>query len=815
MACSKAVSIAARRTEAPPGSRMDGVGRDLRSAVRFLSRNPTFSTVVVVTIAAAIGISATVFTAVNAVLLRPLPFNDPARLVHIVPAHDGVDAPSLSAAELDEYREHSEIFAAVASYFRQPEDRYDVDTLRRFVSVPVSTNFFDTLGVMPERGRTFLPSDTSESHVVVISHGFWQRRFGGRADVVGQTLRFDGAPYTVIGVMPPLFHHVDGLPADVWTPMWRMFRPTDRRDAGLARLRSTASLPQAQARLDLAGLQREQGDRTVADGWRVRLVPLDRATVGQARDALWILLAGVGLVTLIACANVGNMLVARNMARRHEFQVHLALGARRGRLVREAVTESAVLATLGAVAGAVVTMASVHTLVRLAPATWPRIAVASMDSRVWLWLLGITAIVSVLCSIAPAFALWRLRASDVLADMVRTPADRATRRMRAVTVIAQFAFATMLVMGAGLMIRTLVNLHRVDLGFRPDDIMTVYIRPGWGASRQGPNMALYYQELRERLAQLPGVRAVGAAKGLPLSQDVQRFEGEITTDVPRPDGTPVVTTFWRVVPGYFETLEIPLLAGRYFEPVDDVEARNVTIVSAALARRLFGEADPIGRRVSVNDVARGATVVGVVGDIRTTPGQAPRDTVYLTGTDVSARLTINFAIRTDGDPATIAPRVRDEIRAVEPNVAILEISTLQDARDAAIGHPRFFSALLNVFGAAGLLLAMVGIYGLGTHAVVQRRHEIGVRMAVGADRSAIVRLILGSSLGLAAAGATCGVAAALLTTKYLSSLLFGVSPTDPLMVVASVVLLLATAAVASYLPARVAARLDPSRLLRT
>lgn len=444
--------------------------------------------------------------------------------------------------------------------------------------------------------------------------------------------------------MPPLFHHIDGLPADVWTPSWPMYRRTDRRDWGLARLRSNVSVQQAQARVDLASLHGEQSDRTAADGWRITLVPVDRSTAGQTRDALWALFVGVGIVTLIACANVGNMLVARNMARRHQFHLHLALGARKSRLIREAITESALLAALGGITGAMLTMACVTALVRFAPATLPRVAVASMDARVWLWLLGITAVVSLLCSLSPAFALVRLRAADVLGDVVRSPADRATRRLRAISLVAQIALATMLVIGAGLMVRTLANLHKVDLGFRPADVMTVYLRPGWGASRNGPNMAVFYQELRQRLGGLPGVRAVGGAKGLPLASEVQLFDGDVTTDRPRHDREPVVATHWRVVPGYFETLEIPLLAGRYFEPADDVDTRNVAIVNAALARRVFGAADPTGRRISIGNAARNVIVVGVVGDVRTSPGDAPRDIVYLTDSHRSARLTINLVL---------------------------------------------------------------------------------------------------------------------------------------------------------------------------
>ncbi len=796
---------------------MDQVLRDVRAALRFLLRNPSFSAIVIVTIAMAISINATVFTGVNAVLLRPLPFQNSERLVDITAmrASDG-SSGRMSSAEITAYQNEVEVFESVGAYFRQPEDRFDSDVLVRFISIPVSTNFFGVLGVGAALGRTFLPEDTSETHVVVISHGFWQRRFGGRPDILGQRLRFGDAAYHVIGVMPSSFHHVDSLAADLWTPMWPMSSPTARRDSVIGRLRPDISLQLAQVRMDAIASRLEHLYPESNAGWRARLVPLREDTSADVRATLLVLLAGVGLVLLIACANVGTMLVARNLARGQEFRVRLALGATRTRLVREAATESTVLALLGGLAGVALTFACVQALVMVAPPTLPRLTLATVDRRVWLWTLCITLIVGGVSSVAPTIGASRLRIVEGAEEMRRSTADRRAHRLRASLVVAEVMVATVLVVGAGLMSQTVANLRRTDLGFQPRNLVTVYLQPGWGRSRIGPDMAVFYQTLRERISTLPGVRNVGAAKGLLLVSDVQGFEAEVTSDEALADGRRAISArSWFVVPGYFEALGVPLLEGRSFEPADDIEARGAAIVSASLARRLFGTQDPIGRRLIMPSQQQAITVVGVVGDIKTSPSAPPADTVYLTDSNASARLTINLVIAVEGHPADVASRIRNEILAVEPNVAILDISRLQDALEQTIGYPRFLARLLNLFGATGLLLAAIGVHGLGSFAVAQRRREVGVRMAIGARRRAIMALIVGGNLRIAALGTGLGIVVALAMTRYLSSVLYDISSTDPLTLCVAALVLVATAASASYVPAHRACSVDPCELMRS
>jgi len=779
------------------------------------ARNRRLSAVIVLTVAIAICINGTVFTIVDAVVFRPLPFRNPDDLLRIVATRQGVSAAALSELELIAFREGLVACESIGTYFRQPEDRFDLDALVRFVSIPVSTNFFEVLGVAPALGRTFLPEDAYPSRVVVISHGLWQRRFGGRSDVLGQSLRFDGASYEIVGVMPSFFQHIDGLPADVWTPSWPMPTATARRDQGLCRLARGHSREQAQANVDVLASRLEPLQPAANAGWRRRLVPLHQEIVGSARDQLLVLLSGVAMLLVLACANVGSMLLARNVGRRQELHVRLALGSTRGRLVREAVLESAILALIGGIIGMILTSVATALVLRMAPATLPRMASAAVDTRVWLWVLCTTIAVGILSGLAPALAASRIGAAQWVGEGARSTADRQGRRLIAALVAAEVALATVLVASAGLMAQTLINLRRIDLGFQPSGVVAIYLRPGWGGTRGGPDMAIYYQELRQRLERLPGVQAAGAAKGLPLTTYRQMFDVGVTTDATPPGEPPITATSWIVVPGYFETMRVPLVRGRYFKPADDVETRDVAIVSALLAQKAFGEQDPVGRHVTLTSGAPGrAMVVGVVGDVITSPETPAKETIYVTRSNTNARLSINLAIRIDDEPATIVPRIRDEIVAVEPNVAILDISTMNEALDNSIAYPSFLTFVLNLFGAAGLLLAAIGIYGVGSYAAAQRRQEIGVRMAVGADRRSIVKLVVGEGLYLALVGLVIGVCSQIALTKYLGSGLYGLSAVNASTAFATVLIVVLVTTSASYVPARRASRVDPSYLLR-
>jgi putative ABC transport system permease protein len=794
---------------------MTNLLQHLRPALLLAARNRRVSVVLVLTIATAICINGTVFTAVDAVVFRPLPFRNPDDLLRIVATRQGVSGAALSELELNAFRQDLVGCESIATYFRQPEDRFDLDTLVRFVSIPVSTNFFELLGVAPALGRTFLPEDRYPSPVVVISHGLWQRRFGGLADVLGQSLRFDGASYEIVGVMPPSFHHTDGLPADVWTPSWPMPNATARRDNALCRLRADHSREQAQAEVDVLASRLGPLQRDANAGWRARLVPLHQVIVGRARDQLLVLLLGVAMLLVLACANVGSILLARNVGRRQEFHVRLALGSTKGRLVREAVLESAVLALFGGIVGMILTSMTMSLILTVAPATLPRLGLAAVNARVWLWVLSTTVAVGMLSGLAPALAAWRIGAEQWVRDGARSTADRQGRRLIAVLVAAEVALATVLVASAGLMAQTLLHLRRIDLGFQPAGMVAIYLRPGWGAATGGPDMAIYYQELRRRLERLSGVQAVGAAKGLPLTTFRQMFDVGVTTDATPPGDAPITATSWIVVPGYFEAMRVPLVRGRYFDPADDVESRDVAIVSALLAQRAFGAQDPIGRHVTLTSGApRRALVVGVVGDVITSPEMPAKATIYVTRSNTAARLSINLAIRVDAEPTAIVPRIRDEIVAVEPNVAILDISTMNEALDNSVAYPRFLTVVLNLFGAAGLLLAAIGIYGVGSYGAAQRRQEIGVRMAVGADRRSVVRLVVGEGVLLALVGLVIGVSSQVAVTKYLGSVLYGLSAADAATAFATFVILLLVTTSASYIPARRASRVDPSCLLR-
>jgi putative ABC transport system permease protein len=794
---------------------MNNLLQHLRSALLLTGASRRVSAVVVLTVAMGICISATVFTAIDAVIFRPLPFRDPDDLLRIVVTRHDVSAAGLSELELNGLRQELAACEMIGTYFRQPEDRFDGDALVRFVSVPVSTNFFAVLGVAPVLGRTFLSEDRYPSRVVVISHGLWQRRFGGREDVLRQSLRFDGAPYEIIGVMPPSFHHVDGLPADVWTPSWPMPNPAARRDQTFCRLREGHSHRQAQAEVDVLASRLEPLQQHANAGWQVRLVSLNEAIIGRTRDQLLVLASGVALLLVLACTNVSSVLLARNVGRRHEFHVRLALGSTKGRLVRDSISESAALAMIGGLAGLIMTGMTTALLLTIAPASLPRLAFAVVDGRVWLWVLSATIAVGILSGLAPALAVLRLGPAQWIGQGARSTVDRQRGRLLAGLVAAEAAFAAVLVTSAGLMAQTLIDLRRIDVGFQPSGILTIYLRPGWGASQVGPDVAVYYQQLRQRLERLPGVQAVGAAKGLPLTTFRQMFEVGVTTDVTPMGEPPIGAISSIVVPGYFEAMRVPLVRGRYFDPADDIERRDVAIVSALLAQKAFGGQDPIGRSITITSgPPRRAEVVGVVGDVRTSPETPPKETVYETRSNAAARLSINLAIRINEDPAAIIPRIRDEIMRVESNVAILDISTMNEALADAVAYPRFLSVVLNAFAAASLVLAAVGIYGVGSYRAAQRREEIGVRMAVGADRRSIIRLVVGESLLLALVGVAIGLSVQIALTTYLSSFLYGLAVADVSTSLATLLILFLVTTCASYVPARRASRADPACLLR-
>jgi putative ABC transport system permease protein len=483
--------------------------------------------------------------------------------------------------------------------------------------------------------------------------------------------------------------------------------------------------------------------------------------------------------------------------------------------VGEAVLESAVLALLGGIVGIGLIRVTTTLILSMSPTTVPRMALASVDARVWLWVLSTTVAVGILSGLAPALAALRIGAATWVREGARFTRDRQGRRLVAALVAAEVALATVLVASAGLMAQTLLNLRRIDLGFQPSGIVTIYLRPGWGAAPGGPDMAMYYQNLRQRLERLPGVHAVGAAKGLPLTTFRQTFDVGVTTDATLLGEPPITATSWMVVPGYFEAMRVPLVSGRYFAPADDVETRDVAIVSALLAQKAFGGQDAIGRHLSLTSgTPRRAVVVGIVGDVMTSPETPVKETVYLTRSNAAARLSINLVIRVDDEPAAIVPRIRDEIMAVEPNVAILDISTMNEAFDNSVAYLRFLTFVLNSFGAAGLSLAAVGIYGVGSYGAAERRQEIGVRMAVGADRRSIITLVVGEGLYLALVGLVIGVSAQFALTKYLDSILYGLSATDASTAFVTFLILLVVTASSNYIPARRASRVDPSGLLR-
>lgn len=760
--------------------------------------------IIIVTVAVATSISGVVFAVADGVLFRSLPYSNPGALYAFAFA---TGSTSLSEGEVSRFRDQLTGCESIATYFRQPEDRFDLDVMQRFSALPVSANFFAVVGVSAAIGRTFRPDESYADRVVIISHGLWERRFGGRDDVLSQTLRFDGGPHQIIGVMPASFVHVDGLPADVWTPAWAVGNGTTRRDRAICRLRAGVLVERAQAELDAVVSRLSRADLQQ----RLLLMPLHEVVISGIRDQLLVLLSGGAVLLALSCVNVGSILLSRSVMKRRDSQLRRALGASTTRFVRDAAGDTLALTLSGGVLGLGLAAVGTQLLLAAAPPTLPRIVTTSFDARAALWVLGATIIVGLFASIAPALTAVRNAETQWAGHNAQATTSRRGKRLVNGLSAAEMAFATVLVLSAGVMVETVLELRRLELGFDPENVVTIYARPA--DSSKGLNVAAYYQELRAGIERVPGVVAVGAAKGLPLTTFRQTFDVGVGVDPPT-DATTTAAS-WTVVPGYFEAMRIRLRRGRYFEPADDAAARDVVIVSVSLAQKLFGDADPVGRHVALTSGGppRGM-VIGVVDDVVSAPGTARRETIYTTRSNVAARLTINWAIRVDGNPDAAIPRIRETLGTSYPELTIMEIDSLSRALEGSLGYPSFLRFVLNMFAGAALVVAAIGIYGMGSLAATQRRREFGVRLVAGADRRSIVSMIMREVIGVTMVGVVIGVLAQSALATYSESTVYGLAAIDARIGAVTILILVSVSALASYLPAQRAARVDPVMLLR-
>ena len=701
------------------------------------------------------------------------------------------------------------------------------DTPEKLWAIRMTADVLPVLGVRPALGRWFLPQETATGadRVVVLGHGIWTSRFASDPDIVGKPLTLDGEPYTVVGVMPPSFQFAPfwATQAQIWAPLNLSPRASSRTNSSLrvfARLKDGVTLEAA--RREMAGVTANLEREFPGTNRNVRVTPLLEMVVGDVRPALLVLLAAVGLVLLIACANVANMLLARSSTRQREVALRSALGASRGRTIRQLLTESLVLAILGGAAGAALGASILRLLVRFAPLGIPRMSEVHLDPRILLATFAVALLSAAAFGLAPALQTSAVHLESALKEGSRTGAGREGGRMRRVFVAAEVAIAIVLLIGAGLMARTFLALRSLDPGWNPKGVVTLEVSVAGTSHVEPGRRPPLYREILERLSAVPGVAAAGAINHIPIAGDIWGFPYAVEGQPPALPGESPFATYRAVLPGYFAAMRLPILRGRDVTLSDDAGAPGVVLVNEHLAARQWPGEDPIGRRLSLEDQTW-LTVVGVVKNaVRGDWSAPPNDEVYVAALQRKGLMSspdswsayLTYVVRTDGDPAALVPSLRAAIRSIDRTLPISEVRTMENIVAQANGRARFQTLLLAAFAAAAALLAAVGIYGVMSYAVSLRTREIGVRMALGADPRSVLRLVVGGGMAVAVAGAAAGLAAAFLLTRLMAGLLYGVRASDPATYAGVAVALLAIAFAASWIPARRAARIDPMKALR-
>jgi putative ABC transport system permease protein len=802
----------------------DEVFQDLRLGVRMLVKQPSFTVVAVLTLALGIGANITIFSVVNAVLLRPLPYPDADRLVYLwseAPAQNIRERAS-SYANVADWREQNKSFADIAVFDPTVVTLTGAAESERVMSVRASANLFSLLGVAPMLGRTFTAEEEQQKvRVVVLSHSLWQRRFGASPDVVGQTLEIDGVSSQVIGVMPERFKSGEETP--IWEPHtlmpdWEAQKV--RRGTGswqaVGRLKDQVSLAQAQAEMTAIAQRLEQAFPVANKGLGINLVPLPLQYTGSnVRLALWMLFGAVALVLLIACTNVANLMLARGIAREREMAIRMALGAGRMRLLRQLLTESAVLSLLGGAAGLLIASWGIRAVLSFSPPNIRNLNSVTIDTRVLVFTTVVALLTGLLFGLAPALKISATQPGAALKEGRSASGGIGGARLRSLLLITEFSLAVVLLAGAGLLLRSFSKLQAIDPGFDATRVLSMQLTPARNSTADG--WRVFYQQLSERIAALPGVEAVG------LTEEIFRSgnpEGLITVEGASPEvaATARIPFSADVInEGFFQTLRVPLRQGRFFNAQDNQAAVPVTVVNETMARRLWPGEPAVGKRFKLGPAQTTnpwLTVVGVVGDMRRQSlERQPSAQIFRPHLQSPERRLI-LLIRTRGEPTGLAPLVRSEIRALDKTVLVSGIASLAGLLDERVAERRFQTWLLALFSALALLLSAVGIYGLMQQSVALRTREIGTRLALGAQPSAVLRLVIGQGMRLALCGVALGLVAAFALTRVLASLLFGVTATDPMTFIAAPLALLLVALLACYLPARRAAKVDPMVALR-
>jgi len=798
--------------------------QDLRYGARALLRTPGFTLLAILTLALGMGANTAIFSIVNAVLLNPLAYQDPGRLVTLLHYGNG----PVAAANYIDWRDQSHSFTAMAAAEYWSPNLTGVDSPEHLTGLQVTPNMFPLLGIAPLMGRTFLPGEDQKGaeHEIVLSYRLWQRRFNGDPQVLGKAMLLNGDSFTVVGVMPASFKFAPfwATHAELWVPLPLGDRLHERGGNSLRIFgRLKPGVPLAAARADVAAVTGRLELQYPGTNRHVAVTPLKENVVGKVETPLTMVLCGVGFVLLIACANVAHMLLARTSGRQREIAVRTALGAGRGRVMAQFLTENLLLAGLGAAAGLLLALGGVKALVALSPADIPRVDTVAVDARVILFLLAVTVLTAALFGLAPAMQATAGNLSGALKEGGRGGSDGVRRnRLRGFLVASEFALAFMLLIGAGLTIRSFFALEAVNPGFDPHHVLSLVVSVAGSQEAPEGRREIFYRQLLERVRNVPGVESAGAINHLPLAGDLWGWDLAIAgRPKPRPGESPGAV--YRVaMPGYFETMRLPILRGRAIAATDDSSAPGVAVINQAAAKEYWPGEDPIGQRVSLYDGVW-VTVIGISANARQGDwAKEPDPEVYLAalqddeflGAPKSHISYITLVLRTRGNPADMAPAVKQIVWQMDRNLPISQLIAMDQAVADATAEPRFLALLLAVFAAVALLLAAVGIYGVMSYAISRRTHEIGVRMSLGATRADVLRMVLGQGMVQALAGSLAGVGGALLLGRLMSRMLYGVRPHDPV-TFGMVAMVLGTAALlAICVPARRATRIDPMVALR-
>jgi putative ABC transport system permease protein len=800
---------------------MDNLLQDIRYAFRGFFKRPGFTVVALIALALGIGANTAIFSLVNAVVLRPLPFAQPDQLIWVYGnIKGGGNRASVAPLDFLDYREQNNTFEQFAASISVPipVNLTGTGEPERLTAAAVTGNYFQTLGVAPLMGRTFqLENEKPDmNQVAVLSYALWQKRFAGDPAIVGKTVTLDSKTIEVIGVMPQTF----SFPAasELWIPINFDRDPEMKQRKAhflrpIGRLKPGMTIAQAQADTDAVARRMEEQYPATNTGWNLRLVPLQEQLVGNIKPTLFILFGAVGFVLLIACANVANLLLVRAAAREKEIALRTALGAGRIRIARQMITESVLLSMMGGALGAFLAVWGVELLVKLGAGSIPPTAQVKIDFTVLAFTFGLSILTGVLFGLAPALRTVKLNLTESLKEGGRSAGQTAPRnRTRSILVVIESAVAVVLLIGAGLLIRSFIRLNNVRPGFDPSHVLTMRVDLPRQKYPKPENAGQFFTQLESRVASLPGVEKVGLITELPLSGQPNDMPFSIEGRPPASPDQLFGADFRRINPEYFSALRIPFLRGRNFTKQEAQTAAKVLVISDLLASQVFPNEDPLGKRLVMVAGDQAYEIIGIVGDIRHRSMEIdPLPAMYVPKVQTGG---MNLVIRTQGDPGSLSAAVRQEVRAIDPDQPIAAVRTMDEWVNTSVAASRYRTALLGLLALVALILASTGIYGVMSYSVAQRTHEIGVRMALGARRFDVIKLVVRQGMSLVIVGVVLGLGGAFALTRVMATLLFGVTAKDPATFTSVGVVLAAVAFVACYIPARRATKVDPLEALR-